>query len=50
MLNCYREIINMYFTDSPRAIALHYDYGFMFWSDWGTSAKIERADMDGKNR
>lgn len=37
-------------ADSPRAIALHYEYGYMFWSDWGTSAKIERADMDGKNR
>lgn len=37
-------------SDSPRAIALHYEYGYMFWSDWGTSAKIERADMDGKNR
>lgn len=36
--------------DSPRAIALHYEYGYMFWSDWGTSAKIERADMDGTNR
>lgn len=22
----------------------------MFWTDWGKHAKIERADMDGKNR
>ena len=22
----------------------------MYWSDWGTIAKIERASMDGKNR
>ncbi|GFO35071.1 low-density lipoprotein receptor-related protein 4 [Plakobranchus ocellatus] len=36
--------------DKPRAIALHYDKGFMFWTDWGKRARIERADMDGKNR
>lgn len=23
---------------------------FMYWSDWGSPAKIERASMDGKNR
>lgn len=40
----------LHFTDSPRAIALHYEEGYLFWSDWGQSAKIERADMDGKNR
>ncbi len=22
----------------------------MFWTDWGTPAKIEQSDMDGKNR
>ncbi|CAG5119992.1 unnamed protein product, partial [Candidula unifasciata] len=36
--------------DKPRAIALHYDKGYMFWTDWGDNARIERADMDGKNR
>lgn len=40
----------MFSLDSPRAIALYYEQGYMFWSDWGTTAKIERADMDGKNR
>lgn len=24
--------------------------GVMYWSDWGTSPCIERADMDGGNR
>lgn len=24
--------------------------GYMYWSDWGDKPKIERADMDGKNR
>jgi hypothetical protein len=22
----------------------------MFWTDWGNDSRIERADMDGKNR
>lgn len=44
------KLTDCFFIDSPRAIALHYEYGLMFWSDWGTSAKIERADMDGNNR
>lgn len=45
------RMLNLYWsTDSPRAIALHYEHGYMFWSDWGTSAKIEKADMDGNNR
>ena len=25
-------------------------YRFMFWTDWGSDPKIERADMDGENR
>ena len=24
--------------------------GWMYWSDWGTNATIEKAGMDGKNR
>nr|CAB3263504.1 low-density lipoprotein receptor-related protein 4 [Phallusia mammillata] len=37
---------------SPRAIALHYELGYMYWTDWGNSpgAKIERAGLDGTNR
>lgn len=44
------SFITITFLDSPRAIVLFYEKGYMFWSDWGTSAKIERADMDGNNR
>eukprot|EP00794_Sanderia_malayensis_P010865 gene10865-12020_t len=37
-------------VDKPRAIALHPKAGYMFWTDWGSSARIERASMDGTNR
>jgi len=38
--------------ESPRAIALHYTKGIMFWTDWAKTpgAKIERANMDGTGR
>ncbi|XP_019645494.1 PREDICTED: very low-density lipoprotein receptor-like [Branchiostoma belcheri] len=33
--------------DEPRALALDPTEGFMYWSDWGQPAKIERAGMNG---
>ncbi|XP_052860473.1 low-density lipoprotein receptor-related protein 4-like [Anopheles cruzii] len=36
--------------EQPRGIALDYDSGLLFWSDWGADPRIERADMDGENR
>ncbi|XP_013409296.1 low-density lipoprotein receptor-related protein 4 isoform X2 [Lingula anatina] len=36
--------------DRPRALALDPINGWMYWTDWGTEAKIERAHMDGENR
>ena len=27
-----------------------YLFRYLYWSDWGTIAKIERASMDGRNR
>ncbi|XP_078621857.1 low-density lipoprotein receptor-related protein 2-like isoform X1 [Branchiostoma floridae x Branchiostoma japonicum] len=36
--------------DQPRGIALDPSVGYMFWSDWGSTPKIERAYMDGSNR
>ena len=36
--------------EEPRAIALHPAKGWLFWSDWGDSPKIERAGMDGSHR
>ncbi|XP_055545420.1 very low-density lipoprotein receptor-like isoform X3 [Wyeomyia smithii] len=34
----------------PRAIALDPIDGWMYWTDWGTSPRIERAGMDGTHR
>ncbi|KAG5681484.1 hypothetical protein PVAND_010916 [Polypedilum vanderplanki] len=34
----------------PRAIAVNPLDGWMFWSDWGSSPRIERAGMDGTHR
>lgn len=34
----------------PRAIALNPLEGWMFWTDWGEKARIEKAGMDGSHR
>ncbi|XP_053681178.1 low-density lipoprotein receptor 2-like [Anopheles nili] len=34
----------------PRAIALDPIDGWMYWTDWGTNPRIERAGMDGTHR
>lgn len=36
--------------DEPRAIAVDPRTGYMYWTDWGTSPKIERAGMNGAYR
>uniref|UniRef100_A0A6P4FDT0 Low-density lipoprotein receptor isoform X2 n=1 Tax=Drosophila rhopaloa TaxID=1041015 RepID=A0A6P4FDT0_DRORH len=36
--------------DIPRSIALDPIDGWMYWSDWGASPRIERAGMDGSHR
>eukprot|EP00118_Oscarella_pearsei_P003572 m.14893 g.14893 ORF g.14893 m.14893 type:complete len:724 (+) comp26030_c0_seq4:316-2487(+) len=36
--------------DQPRAIVVDPEDGYMYWTDWGSSPKIERAYMSGKNR
>ena len=37
-------------VDHPRALALHPTKGWLFWSDWGKTPKIERCGMDGSQR
>lgn len=45
-----RKVLICSGLESPRAIALHYAAGLVFWSDWGHNARIERANMDGEQR
>lgn len=33
--------------EEPRAIVVHPSLGFMFWTDWGEKAKIEKCGMNG---
>ena len=45
-----RKVIVWSGLDHPRAIALHYPAGLIFWTDWGHNARIEKSDMDGEHR
>ncbi|XP_040564168.1 low-density lipoprotein receptor-related protein 6 [Lepeophtheirus salmonis] len=45
-----RKVLVWEDLDLPRAIVLSPKDGLMFWSDWGTYPKIERAGMDGSDR
>ena len=46
----FRKILISHDLDAPRDIALDLVNGYMYWSDWGESARIERAWMDGTHR
>ncbi|XP_076472712.1 low-density lipoprotein receptor-related protein 6-like [Babylonia areolata] len=45
----HKTIINSS-LDQPRAIVLDTKKGVMFWTDWGMTKKIEKANYDGSNR
>ncbi|XP_022091370.1 low-density lipoprotein receptor-related protein 4-like [Acanthaster planci] len=36
--------------DKPRTIVTDHGRGHIYWTDWGTSPRIERADLDGGNK
>lgn len=36
--------------DEPRSIALFPKKGYLFWSDWGDTPRIERSYLDGSSR
>lgn len=46
----HRKVLVWQDLESPRAIAIDYNKGYLFFSDWGTLPRIERADMDGDKR
>ncbi|GMS84654.1 hypothetical protein PENTCL1PPCAC_6829, partial [Pristionchus entomophagus] len=46
----HRRVLFADAMEEPRAIAVDPKKGLIFWSDWGTQARIERAGMDGENR
>uniref|UniRef100_A0A8C6LAN2 Low density lipoprotein receptor-related protein 4 n=1 Tax=Nothobranchius furzeri TaxID=105023 RepID=A0A8C6LAN2_NOTFU len=45
-----RKVLIWQNLDSPRAIALYHEMGYMYWTDWGEHAKLERSAMDGTGR
>lgn len=45
-----RKVLVWQDLESPRAIAIDYEFGYLFFSDWGTFPRIDRSDMDGEKR
>lgn len=45
-----RKVLVWQDLEQPRGIAIDYKMGYLFFSDWGTSPRIERCDMDGERR
>lgn len=46
----YRHVLIWQDLESPRGIAIDYGEGLLFWTDWGSRPKIERAYMNGERR
>ncbi|ROT66465.1 Low-density lipoprotein receptor-related protein 4, partial [Penaeus vannamei] len=46
----HASLLNLARTRQARDIVVDPQDGYMFWSDWGKHAKIERASMDGSER
>ncbi|XP_061192117.1 low-density lipoprotein receptor-related protein 4-like [Saccostrea echinata] len=48
--NNYQKTIIQEAVDKPRAIVSDYETGVIYWTDWGDSPRIERANYDGSER
>ncbi|XP_013411103.1 prolow-density lipoprotein receptor-related protein 1 [Lingula anatina] len=46
----FRRVLIASELDRPKAIVVHPVLGYMFWTDWGTRPRIERARLDGSER
>ncbi|XP_065051806.1 prolow-density lipoprotein receptor-related protein 1-like isoform X1 [Rhopilema esculentum] len=46
----YRKVVISRELDQPRGISVFPQKGKLFWTDWGSSPKIETAYLDGSNR
>lgn len=45
-----KTIVNGTESEELRTLAVYPEKGFIFWADWGDQPKMERADLNGKNR
>ncbi|XP_037379377.1 low-density lipoprotein receptor-related protein 2 [Talpa occidentalis] len=44
------DVNNTFCFENPRGIALHPQYGYVYWADWAHRAYIARIGMDGTNK
>ncbi|XP_028394968.1 LOW QUALITY PROTEIN: uncharacterized protein LOC114519101 [Dendronephthya gigantea] len=46
----FRKVLLNTGLEYPRGMAVDPIAGYLFWSDWGAKAAVERCDLDGTNR
>ncbi|MGH0138787.1 UNVERIFIED_CONTAM: hypothetical protein FKN15_000916 [Acipenser sinensis] len=46
----FRYVVVSQGLDKPRAITVHPEKGYLFWTEWGQYPRIERARLDGSQR
>ncbi|KFV46778.1 Low-density lipoprotein receptor-related protein 1, partial [Tyto alba] len=45
-----RLVVSPQGLDKPRAITVHPEKGYLFWTEWGQYPRIERSRLDGTER
>ncbi|NWT76207.1 LRP1 protein, partial [Prunella himalayana] len=46
----FRYVVISQGLDKPRAITVHPEKGYLFWTEWGQYPRIERSRLDGTER
>uniref|UniRef100_A0AAQ5YCC6 EGF-like domain-containing protein n=1 Tax=Amphiprion ocellaris TaxID=80972 RepID=A0AAQ5YCC6_AMPOC len=46
----FRYVVISQGLDKPRAITVHPEKGYLFWTEWGQYPRIERSRLDGSQR